>query len=46
MTDGDSIKYSEVKTALKSRIKKGSIINLKHIEFQQFMDDARGVFED
>ena len=40
-----SIKYSEVKSSFKNRIKSGVISNIKHLDFDTFMNDARSIFE-
>ena len=40
-----SIKYSEVESAFKNRIKSGVISNIKHLDFDTFMNDARSIFE-
>ena len=43
--DDPTVKWSEVQSAFKSRIKTGVITNLKHINFNKFMDDVKKIFE-
>ena len=43
--DDHTVKWSEVQSAFKSRIKTGVITNLKHIDFNKFMDDAKKIFK-
>ena len=43
--DDITVKWNEVESAFKSRIKTGMIANLKHLDFNKFIDDAKKIFD-
>ena len=45
-SNGDSVKSSEINSAFKNRIKTGLITNIKHLDFDKFMNDAKVLFVD
>ena len=42
---GSSVKWREVSSALECRIKKGLIVNLSHLDYDKFMNDAKVLFD-
>ena len=40
-----NVQWQEVESAFKSRIKTGIIINLNHLDFKYFMEDAQEIFK-
>ena len=43
--DDITVKWNEVESAFKSRLKTGMIANLKHLDFNKFIDDAKKIFD-
>ena len=45
-SETESVKWSEIDSAFKNRIKTGVITNIKHLDFDKFMSDAKVLFEE
>ena len=42
----NAVKWSEINSAFKNRIKTGVISNIKHLDFETFMNDSKVLFEE
>ena len=45
IVENQNVKWSEISSAFKKRIKTGVISNIKHLDYDSFMNDAKVVFE-